>query len=51
VDSRGRDASDADTAVARAQEKYDLGALGWTRVDASGTPEETLTRARKVMNA
>ena len=28
------------------QESYDLGALDWTRVDASGTPEETLARAR-----
>jgi predicted kinase len=51
VGSRGRDASDADAAVARAQESYDLGTLGWRRVDASGTPEETLARARKVMNA
>jgi uncharacterized protein len=51
VGSRGRDASDADAAVARAQESYDLGTLGWRRVDASGTPEETLARARTVMNA
>src|SRR5262245_62245697 len=51
VGSRGRDASDADAAVARAQEGYDLGTLGWSRVDASGTPEETLARVRKVMNA
>ncbi len=33
-------------AVARRQESYDLGALDWTRVDASGTPEETLASAR-----
>jgi len=46
VGARGRDASDADAAVARAQERYDLGALDWTRVDASGTPEETMARAR-----
>ena len=46
VGARSRDASDADAAVARAQESYDLGALDWTRVDASGTPEETLARAR-----
>jgi predicted kinase len=51
VGSRGHDASDADAAVARTQERYDLGTLGWRRVDASGTPEETLARARKVTNA
>ena len=50
VGGRGRDASDADAAVARAQESYDLGALDWTRVDASGTPEETLERARAAIS-
>ena len=46
VTGRGRNASDADAAVARRQESYDLGTLDWTRIDASGTPEETLARAR-----
>jgi hypothetical protein len=46
VGGRGRDASDADADVARAQQSYDLGALDWTRIDASGTPEHTLARAR-----
>jgi uncharacterized protein len=46
VSGRGRDASDADAAVARLQETYDLGALDWRRIDASGTPEETFSRAR-----
>jgi predicted kinase len=46
VSGRGRDASDADAAVARLQETYDLGALDWRRIDASGTPEETFARAR-----
>jgi aminoglycoside phosphotransferase family enzyme/predicted kinase len=50
VGTRSRDASDADAAVARAQQSYDLGALDWTRIDASGTPEQTLTRARAAMN-
>jgi aminoglycoside phosphotransferase family enzyme/predicted kinase len=45
VGARKADASDADAAVARAQEDYDLGGLDWTRVDASGTPQETLARA------
>jgi predicted kinase len=46
VGARNVDASDADAAVARAQEDYDLGGLDWTRVDASGPPEETLARAK-----
>jgi aminoglycoside phosphotransferase family enzyme/predicted kinase len=49
VGGRSRDASDADAAVARVQESYDLGALGWARIDASGTPEETFARARGVI--
>lgn len=46
---RERDASDADADVARAQEGYDLGALTWRRVDASGTPEQTLQRAKAAL--
>jgi aminoglycoside phosphotransferase family enzyme/predicted kinase len=42
VGGRSRDASDADAAVARAQESYDLGGLDWVRVDASGAPDDTL---------
>ena len=49
VGARTGDASDADAAVARAQEQYDLGALDWASVDASGTPEETLRRARAAL--
>ena len=45
VGGRSRDASDADAAVVRAQESYDLGTLGWTRLDAAGSPEETLAKA------
>jgi aminoglycoside phosphotransferase family enzyme/predicted kinase len=43
--ARSRDASDADAAVARAQESYDLGEMSWVRIDASGSPNETLLRA------
>ena len=50
VAGRARDASDADPAVARAQEQYDLGALDWDAVDASGTPADTLARARKALS-
>ena len=49
VGAREADASDADAAVARAQETFDLGPLDWIRVDASGTPEETLARARNAL--
>ena len=49
VGSRARDASDADASVAQAQERYDLGPLEWTAVDASGTPAATLARARAAL--
>lgn len=49
VGSRTGDASDADPAVARAQQDYDLGAVEWTEVDASGTPDETLRRSRAAL--
>lgn len=47
--ARRHDASDAGPAVARQQEAYELGALEWARIDASGTPEETLVRVREAM--
>jgi predicted kinase len=49
VESRTHDASDADAGVARSQERYDLGPLRWTAIDASGTPVETLARARAAL--
>ena len=49
VGSRHGDASDADAAVVERQERYELGALDWARVDASGTPEQTLGRARRML--
>jgi predicted kinase len=52
VTGRMADASDADAAVARAQEDYDLGEFDqprWTCIDASGTPEETLARAKAAL--
>lgn len=49
VGGRRADASDANVAIARAQERYDLGTLNWTRIDASGTPEETLARAQAAL--
>ena len=49
VGARTGDASDADARVAREQEAYDLGTLGWSQVDASGTPDETLRHARAAL--
>jgi len=49
VGGRRLDASDADAAVVRAQESYELGSMTWARIDASGTPEETLAHARAAL--
>ena len=51
VGGRSGDASDADAAVARAQEHYELGAISWRQVNASGTPDETVARALAAMRA
>lgn len=50
VEARAHDASDADAAVVNRQLSYDIGDLGaWNRVDASGTPEETMRQCLKKM--
>jgi uncharacterized protein len=46
VAARSRDASDADAAVVLAQESFDLGPLDWTRIDAAGSLDDTLLRAK-----
>ncbi|MCK9918776.1 AAA family ATPase [Microbacteriaceae bacterium K1510] len=50
VGARVADASDADAAVARQQEHYQIGPLDWRDVDASGSPEETLQRALSTLS-
>ena len=42
IGHRERDASDATPDIAGLQEKYNIGAVDWAIVDASGTPERTL---------
>lgn len=49
IDRRTNDISDADAAVARQQETYALNDLTWTRIDATGTPDETRARALAIL--
>jgi aminoglycoside phosphotransferase family enzyme/predicted kinase len=49
VGARAADASDADAAVVRRQEQYDLGAIDWQMIDAGGDPAKTLRRARAAL--
>ncbi|CAN1722258.1 AAA family ATPase [Hyphomicrobium sp. 1Nfss2.1] len=49
VERRQGDASDADKRVVREQLGYELGAITWYKVDASGTPEQGLEEARRVV--
>ena len=45
VRARKNDASDATAEIAAAQEEYEIGEVGWSIVDASGSPEQTLERS------
>ena len=46
VGGRTRDASDATPDIAGLQEKFEIGAVDWVVVDASGAPEQTLKQCR-----
>ena len=50
VGQRKGDASDATPEVARIQEGYDVGTVDWARIDASGTPEQTLENCKAALN-
>lgn len=49
VGARRNDASDADAAVARAQEKYAVGAIAWQRLDAASSLALLVARARDLV--
>jgi aminoglycoside phosphotransferase family enzyme/predicted kinase len=46
VGGRQCDASDATPEIAGLQEQYDIGAVDWAIIDASGTPEQTLEQCQ-----
>jgi uncharacterized protein len=47
--ARKHDASDADAAVARAQEKYEVGEIAWQRLDATAGLPTLVARARDLV--
>src|SRR5262249_13949605 len=49
IGTRRGDGSDATEAVALSQEAIDLGTIDWPLVNASGTPDETLARAARLL--
>ncbi|WP_315796561.1 AAA family ATPase [Bradyrhizobium sp. SZCCHNRI3043] len=49
IHHRVADASDATIGVTEDQEHYDIGALDWLQVDASGTAETTLERSLSLL--
>ena len=49
VGNRSGDASDAGATIARKQEELDLGRIAWSKVDASGSPDETLLRTEGML--
>jgi uncharacterized protein len=50
IATRQPDASDADAGVARKQEEFSIGSIAWSVIDASGSPEATLAKARAIID-
>jgi len=50
IEGRRADASDADRAVLEQQFGYELGAIDWRRIDASGDVATTVERARQALS-
>jgi aminoglycoside phosphotransferase family enzyme/predicted kinase len=51
IEQRRDDASDATRNVAIKQETFEIGAIDWRIIDASGSPEQSLSRARSCLAA
>ncbi len=51
VSGRLADASDAAAELARKQEDFVSGPIAWNRIDAAGSPEQTLANARTAMRS
>jgi aminoglycoside phosphotransferase family enzyme/predicted kinase len=51
IRGRGPDASDADISVAQKQEEFSTDLPDWTIIDASGSPQETLAKARQAIGS
>ncbi|MGJ3259356.1 MAG: AAA family ATPase [Rhodospirillales bacterium] len=49
VATRERNVSDVTVEIAEQQSGYDLGDIGWARVDSSGKKEETVREARNIL--
>jgi hypothetical protein len=49
IGSRVNDVSDATSEVVQLQDRYDIGPIDWAIIDASGTPEQTLTQSKAVL--
>jgi len=49
VGGRAGDASDADAAVVRLQQGFELGSIDWTRIDANGPPTATFAAVRRIL--
>ncbi|HEY4820125.1 MAG TPA: AAA family ATPase, partial [Xanthobacteraceae bacterium] len=49
VEARKHDASDATADVVRRQDNYEVGDVDWVKIDAGGTPEQTLRAAKAAL--